>query len=261
MLATLRIGEGHKPVVLIHGFLGSGRNLSSLAKRWAQKDPSLWFLLPDLPGHGTSPGLAPDADLTTMARDVIATARSQGIEGPLSIVGHSLGGRVGLAATRLEGRPVADLTLLDIAPGPIPGATSESGQVLSLLRQAPAITPDRATMRQHFLDRGLSQALTDWLLMNLVHTDQGYTWRVDREALGALHQRVNPQDLWDAVERPQAALRAVRGRRSAYVTDEDKARMERAGCPVATLERSGHYVHIDQQDDLVDLLTGATSWG
>lgn len=261
MLATTKIGEGHEPVVLIHGFLGSGRNLSSLARRWAQEDPSRWFLLVDLPGHGTSPALASDEDLTTMAGQVVETARSEGIEGPLSIVGHSLGGRVALAATLLEGSQVRDVTLLDIAPGPIPSSTSESGQVLTLLRAAPELTPDRATMRKHFLDKGLSQALTDWLLMNLVHTDAGYTWRVDREALGALHQRVNRQDLWDAVENPRASLRCVRGRRSHYVTDEDKARMEGAGCPVATLEASGHYVHIDQQDDLVSLLTGSTSWG
>lgn len=260
MLATTRIGEGHKPVILIHGFLGSGRNLSSLARSWAQADPSLWFLLPDLPGHGTSPSLRPDADLTTMAEEVVATARAHGVEGPLSITGHSLGGRVALAASLLPGKQVEEVTLLDIAPGPIPSATSESGQVLALLRGAPAHAPDRATMRTYFLDQGLSQALTDWLLMNLVHTEAGYTWRIDREALGAFHQRVNRQDLWAAVEHPLAKLRCVRGDRSHYVTDDDKERMERAGCPVVTLENSGHYVHVDQQEKLVRLLAGTLPW-
>ncbi|AKU93233.1 alpha/beta fold hydrolase [Vulgatibacter incomptus] len=91
MLATMRLGEGPRNIVLVHGFMGSGRNLAGLARRWMAEDPSLSFLLPDLPGHGTSPPLAEGADLSTLARAVLDTARASGIDGPLEIVGHSLG--------------------------------------------------------------------------------------------------------------------------------------------------------------------------
>jgi len=260
MLATIRIGEGPRPVVLIHGFLGSGRNLTSLARRWSELDPSLSFVLPDLPGHGISPPVAETDNLLDVARKVLDAARAAGFEGRLSWVGHSLGGRVSLAAALAVPEAVADITLLDIAPGPIPERTSESAGILRQLLAAPASAPDRGTMRRFLLDRGLAPGIVEWLLMNLVHTDAGYVWRIDRQALQRFHERVNAADLWEAVERPVAPVRCVRGGRAPYVTDEDKARMERAGCPVATIPEAGHFLHVDAPDALLALLTGRIPW-
>lgn len=260
MLATIRVGDGSSPVVLIHGFLGSGRNLASFARRWSQLDPSLAFVLPDLPGHGISPKVADAANLGDIAKIAIETVRAEGFDGPLSWVGHSFGGRVSLAAALVAPEAVRDITLLDIAPGPIAHGTSESAQILDQLLRAPASAPDRDTMRRFLLERGVKPAIAEWLLMNLVHTDDGYVWRIDRQSLARLHERVNAADLWEAVERPVAPVRCVRAERARYVTDEDKARMERAGCPVATLQGSGHFVHVDAPDQLLALLTGKASW-
>lgn len=255
MLTTIRIGEGHTPVLLLHGFLGSGRNLSSFARRWSLLDPSRSFLLPDLPGHGTSPGVGDETSLGDIARAALRTARAAGFEGPVEWVGHSFGGRVSLAAVLEIPEAVRSVTLLDIGPGPIPVGTSESAQVLEKLLRAPERSPDRETMRRFLLDQGLSQHLTEWLLMNLVHSEEGYVWRIDREALRRMHERLNRIDLWEAVERRTVPMRCIRGGRSPYVTEEDKARLERAGCPVATVEGAGHFVHVDAPDRLLALVT------
>ena len=260
MLATIRIGDGPRHVVLIHGFLGTGRNLTSLARRWSDADPTLSFLLPDLPGHGVSPALEETDDLLDIAKKTLAAARAEGFEGKLSWVGHSFGGRVSLAAALAVPEAVRDVTLLDIAPGPIARSSSESAVVLDQLIAAPATVVDRGEMRRFLLERGLEPAIAEWLMMNLVHTDDGYVWRLDRAALGRLHDRVNAADLWEAVERPVAPVRCVRGERAHYVSDADRDRMERAGCPVATLPGSGHYVHVDAPERLLALLTGQIPW-
>ncbi|AKU93234.1 alpha/beta fold hydrolase [Vulgatibacter incomptus] len=110
-------------------------------------------------------------------------------------------------------------------------------------------------MRNALLETGLSPSLADWLLMNLIHTDDGYRWRFDRFALDRLHKRVNAADLWPAVEAEDAPrLRCIRGADSTYVTDEDLRRMEAAGCPVDTLQDAGHFVHVDQLEALVAAL-------
>ncbi len=260
MLESFRVGDGDQPVVLLHGFMGTGRNLSAMARRWAEADPSRWFLIPDLTGHGTSPALPEGADIFTLARDVVETARGAGIDGPLHIVGHSLGGRVGLAAALLGPGTVAAVDLLDIAPGPVDGAGTGSSSVLDRYRKAPATAADRMTMRQALLDMGLSTFLTDWLLMNLVHTPEGYRWRVDREALERLHRKVNAADLWPAVEGHAARIRCARGSESSYVSAEDIRRLTAAGYPVAVIQGSGHYVHVEKPKETVELLTGATPW-
>jgi esterase len=252
ILESFQVGEGQRPTVLLHGFLGTGRNLRSLAGAWSAADPSRRFLLPDLTGHGTSPPLPPEATLSSVAADVVETARAAGLRGPLDFVGHSLGGRVSLAASLSAPEDVARVTLLDISPSPIPLGLSESGKVLEKLRAAPARAADRKAMRAELTGRGLSGPLTDWLLMNLEPApDGGVHWRFDREALGAFHERVNGEQLWEALSRPGLPVRCIRGGRGAYVTDADAARMEALGCPVDTLPNAGHFVHVDEPDALL----------
>ncbi|MFL5346263.1 MAG: alpha/beta fold hydrolase, partial [Hyalangium sp.] len=111
VLESFQLGTGEVPTVLLHGFLGSGRNLRSLAVAWSQAEPRRRFLLPDLTGHGASPVPLPGANLETLARDVLETARAQGFSGPLEWVGHSLGGRVSLAASLASPSDVASVAL------------------------------------------------------------------------------------------------------------------------------------------------------
>jgi esterase len=255
VLAHTVVGEGPREVVLLHGFLGSGQNLRGLARRWGERAPAR-FLIPDLRGHGTSPRLTPDSDLDQLAADVIATAAAAGFTPPLTLVGHSLGGRVALAAARRAPDQTKEVVLLDITPGAIDPEASESRGVLDLLVAAPATAPDRRTMRAHLMDRGLSGGLADWLLMNLEPDPDGgaYRWRFDRQAFLDLHERFTREDLWPVIDRGEVPVQVIRGGRSRYVSDADAARLQAAGVPVDTLEGAGHHVHVEALDALVDVL-------
>src|SRR5437867_9369430 len=98
MLAHDRTGEGPRTILLLHGFLGSRRNLGSLAHRLVERDPGLSVITLDLTGHGESPPLPPEPDLATLGRDALDTATTLAVVRPLWLVGHSLGGRVALRA-------------------------------------------------------------------------------------------------------------------------------------------------------------------
>ncbi len=251
-LETIRMGAGPRTTVLLHGFLGMGRNLRSVAQAWGAADPSRTFLLPDLTGHGASQPLPEGTDLRAMARDLLETLRAEGLPLPAELVGHSQGGRVALALAELEPAAVASVALLDIGPGPIDTGTTESGGVVRKLITAPARATDRRELRAALTSSGLSVPLAEWLLMNVVADEGGgVRWRFDREALAALHKRVNAQDLWPVVEARRVPIRCVRGERSPYVSDADKARLEAAGCPVETLAGAGHYVHTDAPEALL----------
>ncbi len=257
MRRMIRMGEGTRPTVLLHGFLGQAKNLRSFAQRWSERDPSRRFLLLDLPGHGPDgPPLTEETDLRAMGRDVLARARGAGFEGPLELVGHSLGGRVSLAASLAEPQSVSAVSVLDITPGPIPTESSESHSVLQRLRQAPDGVAERRELRDFLIGTKLSAPLTDWLMMNVEEREGRYHWRFDREALHRLHLRVNPEDLWAAVERPGARVQCVRGGRSAYVSEGDVERMQRAGCPVTTIPGVGHFLHVEATDAVLDAVVG-----
>lgn len=242
ILAHARAGSGPRALVLLHGFLGAARNVATLARELSAREPALGVVALDLTGHGDSPPLPPEADAATLARDVLATVRGLELTEPVALVGHSLGGRVGLRAALLEPAALSSVTLLDIAPGPMHDTAVAS--VVEILRQAPELVATRGQARAHLLGKGMAPAIAEWLTLNLAPAEGGYRWRVDREALARLHARVAPEDLWPAVERPHAyRVRCVRAAASPYVGEADARRLDAAGCPVVTIRDTDHFLH------------------
>jgi pimeloyl-ACP methyl ester carboxylesterase len=261
-LAFFRVGEGTRPLLLLHGFLGAGRNLTTLAKKLVEQDASLAIIVPDLTGHGASPPFAAHDDLHTMARDLLELARSLdlGDDAPFAIMGHSLGGRVGLAAALAAPRAIRRITLLDITPAPIAVTDSDSVRIVQLIASGPQTAAAREPFREHLRAGGVPQSLVEWQMLNLVQEGGVYRWRIDAARLAELHPRISATDLWAAVERPGRgySLHEVRGERSPYVSDADAARLAAAGCAVDTLAGVGHFVHVE---GLPELLQKVQPWG
>jgi len=244
-------GDGPEVVLMLHGFLGSARNLASVARRWSQQDPRVKLVLPDLTGHSRSPPLPPNPTFTPMARDILELCEQLAVQ---RIVGHSLGGRVALAARTLMPSLSCGITLLDIAPGPTPSTTGALDAALDALVAAPVHAKTRPVMAEYFHRAGIDEPLTQWLLLNLHRTDAGFYWRADRERLRELHRNSAAADFWSGVEDSPYPTRCIRGGDSHFVGDADAARMERAGCPVTTIDGAGHFIHVDRLRDLVDQL-------
>jgi esterase len=256
VLASIRKGSGPVPTLLLHGFLGAGRNLSTLADRWLARDAgrSIWLL--DLPGHGRSPPLPEAANLDDMARSVLAFIADLN-QGPVSIVGHSLGGRVAMAAVLLHPASIRDVTILDITPGPIDKKASGVRDIASVLNDLPDSSPNRQILHDALTGRGISASLASWLLTNLEFRDHLYRWRIDRAALKAFHDRVSPDDLWDAVEKTDLIRGCIRGADADFVTESDRRRLEANGCTVVTIANAGHFLHVEQPDAVVEALLGS----
>jgi esterase len=244
-LAHTRAGQGRRAVLLLHGFLGSRRNVASLATGLAGRDPSLSVFALDLTGHGDSPPLPDGSDTGTIADDVLATARALDLQPPLRLVGHSLGGRVALRAALREPSAIAHITLLDITPSKLkPG---ETARVVDALLRAPDAARSRDEFRVFFRGEGLADPLTDWLLLNLTREGDLYRWSIDRTALAALHRRIGVEDLWPAVEGDHPyTLHCVRGALSDYVDEGDVRRLQAAGCAVDTVAGAGHFLHVER---------------
>jgi esterase len=249
-LAHTRLGDGPQPLALLHGFLGSGRNLATLARGLAAGAPQYSVYVFDLPGHGASPPLPPQADLGTLARTLLAATRALA-PSPWALVGHSLGGRLALKAALLDPAAIAHMTVLDITPSPVPPG-GETADVVQALVGAPAAAPSREAFRAWFTRAGLAPALTEWLLLNLARDGDQLGWRIDRAALAALYPRINAEDLWAAVEARGHGVHVVRGSLSPYVSGADCRRLEAEGARVDTIDGAGHFLHVDRPAETLD---------
>lgn len=101
-------------VLALHGFLGDRDDWSGFAA--ATRVDGLVLDAPDLPGHGSTPE-PPPTHFTAWVAWVCK--RLADADGPVHLLGYSMGGRLALAAALAErdtGR-VASLTLLSASPG------------------------------------------------------------------------------------------------------------------------------------------------
>ncbi|SCU97018.1 LAME_0F18228g1_1 [Lachancea meyersii CBS 8951] len=102
-------------VVNLHGLFGSGRSFSAVGRRMAQDLNTEVYNL-DLRNHGQSP-LARPYNYLTLTEDVVNFLHHQfGGERPISIVGFSLGGRVGLLTTLSRRINIVKCISIDMPP-------------------------------------------------------------------------------------------------------------------------------------------------
>lgn len=247
-----RSGQGHLDTVLLHGFLGSSKNLGVLVRGW--NDPHRRFWAIDLPGHGRSVPTEGELSLDRMAQEVWQTLDLSQV-GSVRVLGHSLGGRVALVMRRQAKERVRGIDLLDITPGPI--RSSDADRILDALLAAPDHASSRQEMMKPLLDRGLPVPLVDWLSMNLQRTSAGVRWRIDRNQLQRFHQQFAPADLWDAVDLDPKGTRALVGAHSPYVPPADQEALHARGVAVDHVPEAGHFLHAEAPDAVLTWLRGS----
>src|SRR3954451_14238532 len=109
-LAARTIGDAGPRVVFVHGLFGQGKNWTTAAKGLADRHR---VTLLDLPNHGHSPW-TDRVDYVDMAGLVAAELESFGE--PVTLVGHSMGGKVAMTLALRRPELLRALVVVDIAP-------------------------------------------------------------------------------------------------------------------------------------------------
>jgi len=246
MPAGLRVqegGNGEPLLVLLHGLGATGDVWGGWRPWLAQRWPGRW-IAPDLPGHGGSPPLAAytfDGFAGAVAGIVPPGARAV-------VLGHSLGGVVGLALA--SGRfavPVQAVIGLGIK---VAWTDEELDRARAVAQRPLAWFASRDEAAARYLRvsglGGLLPAGDPAVDAGL--REQGGRWRLAMDP-GAF--AVGAPDMAQLLARSQAPVTLARGEHDPMNTDEQLAGL---GAPTVTLPGLGHNAHAESPELAIALL-------
>lgn len=253
ILRAVERGQG-PPLVLLHGLFGQAANFGAVGRRLATAHRVIAL---DLRNHGQSPH-ADGMDYPAMAEDVLETLRARHAL-PCALVGHSMGGKVAMTAALVAPAAVERLLVADIAPAPYPPAFRAYAAAMLALPLRPDLTRAEA-------DHSLADVIPDariraFLLQNL----QFGAWPAWRIGLAEIAAGLPDIEGWRDPDAPPYAgpTLFLAGARSDYIRPEHRPAI-RALFPAAhfaTLRDAGHWVHADNPDGFVAVVTAFAATG
>ncbi len=236
-------GLGHPPLVILHGFFASSRNWRLMAQKLSGQRHTVVL---DLRNHGRSPHHSL-MDYPSMSADVLAfMARMKWSK--VSLLGHSMGGKVAMWLALKQPQRVEKLVVADIAPV---GYPHNFKAWVMALKSLPLAELSNRKQAETFLAEAIPDvAYRQFLLQNLWWQENRYAWRIDLDIFATAAPAIAafPETLGMRPFTGKALF--VAGANSSYVKAKDVLPM----FPDAILnyvEKAGHWLHVEQPEAFI----------
>ncbi len=232
-------GKG-MPLIILHGFLGMSDNWKSLGTLYANEGYEVHML--DLRNHGKS-FHADEFNLNVMSIDVLKYCQYHNLSS-VSIIGHSMGGKVAMLFATNYPELVEKLIVADIGPKYYPPHHQD---ILAALNAVDFSTqPDRANVEEV-----LSQFISDFgtrqfLMKNLYWIQPGQlAFRFNLSVFNKNIERIGEELAEDLYfDRPTLF---IRGGTSNYILDSDMPSIKKffPASELVTIPEVGHWLHAE----------------
>ena len=250
-LHTTASGERGSQVVFCHGLFGQGRNWSGVAKALSGEHR---VLLVDLPQHGRSDWSERFGYLEVA--DEVAGLLSP--DDPVTLVGHSLGGKVAMVLALRRPDLVERLCVVDIAPVDYGGTTEFDGYVKAMRGLDLPSIQRRADADRALAEEVPDQRVRDFLLQNLRRDAETWRWQANLEVLGAELDEISgwPEDRLEGAAPYEGPVLWIAGERSRYIRPEHTEVMRRwfPHHRRLVVKGAGHWVHSEQPEVFIEVL-------
>jgi len=243
-------GAGRPPLVILHGFLGASRNWQTAGAALAAR---FHVRVLDLRNHGRSPH-APAMDYPALVGDVLAWLDAQALP-RVTLLGHSLGGKVAMALACRHPERIARLIVVDIAPKAYP-ALAQRAEVAAMNELRLGDLPSRAEAERRMEARVPDFALRRFLASNLERDAAGqWRWTINLPVLTAALPELVQSPLGPE-ERFEGPAQFILCGRSNFVRPEDHALIRRhfPRAALHLLAGSGHNPHLEAREAFVALV-------
>ncbi|OJX50265.1 MAG: alpha/beta hydrolase [Flavobacterium sp. 38-13] len=243
MLYSRIEGEG-KPLLILHGFLGMSDNWKTFAGQIATEGFQLHIL--DLRNHGRSF----HSDVFTyeaMVQDVFEYCEGHGLD-KISILGHSMGGKVAMFFATTYPEKVEKLIVADIGPKYY---RPHHQDILAGLNAVDlSQKPDRAQVEEILKEYVSDFGTRQFLMKSLYWIEPGqlafrFNLPVFNEYIDNIGEALPENALF---EKPTLF---VRGGNSNYIKDEDFEMIRRhfPNSEIKTIPNAGHWLHAENPKD------------
>ncbi len=232
-------GEG-KPLLIIHGFIGMSDNWKSFGSLYAAEGFQVHMV--DLRNHGKSPH-SDEFNYTAMSNDILEYCENHNLS-RISIIGHSMGGKVAMLFATTYPEMVDKLIIADI--GPKYYAPHHQDILAGLNAVDFSTKPDRAeveeTLYPYIPDFGTRQ----FLMKNLYWIEPGQlAFRFNLPVFNAKIESIG-EALPEGNHFDQPTL-FIRGGNSKYILDTDLPEIKKhfPKFELATIPNVGHWLHAE----------------
>lgn len=244
-LNVIEAGSG-KPLVILHGLLGSSRNWGGIAAKLGEGRRVMAL---DLPNHGASPW-SEIMDYPFMARE-IARFIEDNVGGPAAVVGHSMGGKAAMTLALTRPELVERLVVVDIAPV---SYTHTFAPYIKAMRAAPLAT----AQRRGDIEAAMAEVIPDprvraFLMQNLEGGAGGYRWRPNLAVLGAAMEDILAFPRFGDDAQYDGPTLFLHGAESDYVlpAHEDVVMALFPQARFEAIEGANHWVHADRPTEFM----------
>lgn len=237
-------GKG-EPLFILHGLFGSSDNWVTLSKTFAEK---YQVVLVDLRNHGRSP----QSDLwnyAAMSEDIYELANQLGLY-RINLLGHSMGGKVGMTIANAYPDFLMKLIVADIAPKhyPIRHRNIIDGLLSINLEQIKSRNEADMQLANYIQEPSLRQ----FLLKNLDRdVEREFKWKLNLEIINNHLENVGVATI--PSNKISIPALFIRGTNSDYITDEDimEIRKHYSNSSVESIGNAGHWLHAQQPEAFV----------
>ncbi|QNT79015.1 alpha/beta fold hydrolase [Entomobacter blattae] len=241
------------PVLFLHGLFGKARNMQRFQKALF---PTYDSLAMDLRNHGQSPH--GETNLIVMAEDVKETLQAHHIP-PCIVVGHSLGGKIGMLLALLYPELVKGLVVADIPP-------AVTGHGMKPLAEKMYQTP----FPERFSYQGLNerQAAEQWLhhISDVPRIQQLLMQNIDFSLKNPPKWSIGVAEIWHGIDTIQGwpdlppdlsypgPCLFIKGECSPYITEDHFPLIKKLfpTYQLTILKEAGHWLQVDNREGFIE---------
>lgn len=242
------LGEG-KPVIIMHGLMGSCDNWLTVSKPLSEKYK---LYIVDQRNHGRSPW-SDEFNYEVMANDLLDFINQHHIVNPI-IIGHSMGGKIAMKFATEHENLISKLIVVDISPRYYPPHHQD---VLAGLNAINLETLQNRVEADNILTQHLpSLGVRQFLLKNLYRNDENkFAWRINLDVINNKIENIG-EALSENTRFNKPTL-FISGALSDYISSKDEPLIKKifTQSEITIIANADHWVQATQPMAFLEVVT------